>query len=196
MRNRQIAAYVAFGGITAAGVALAATSFPLLIPFYLALGGRFLGTVRAVKRVNEASVALSNGDALAGRALAEPVAQGVVGARARPRARRAARRDRGCARRQGRAGARARAPRAREAVAAPDPAPVLLLHGDQPADRARPHQGSAPRARGARPGAGRRGAQAVVLDRADAPVLRRGRDPDRASSTTTSSTIGCARGCR
>lgn len=75
VRNRQIAAYVAFGGITAAGVALAATSFPLLIPFYLALGGRFLGTVRAVKRVNEASVALSNGDALAGRALAEPVSR-------------------------------------------------------------------------------------------------------------------------
>src|SRR5512144_2454100 len=59
VRNRQLAAYVAFGGITAAGVALAASSFPLLIPFYLALGGRFLGTVRAVKRVNEASVALS-----------------------------------------------------------------------------------------------------------------------------------------
>jgi hypothetical protein len=75
VRNRQIAAYVAFGGITAAGVALAASSFPLLIPFYLALGGRFVGTVRAVKRVNEASVALSNGDALAGRALAEPVSR-------------------------------------------------------------------------------------------------------------------------
>ncbi|HEU0031026.1 MAG TPA: hypothetical protein VFQ53_10375 [Kofleriaceae bacterium] len=75
VRNRQMAAYVAFGGITAAGVALAATSFPLLIPFYLALGGRFLGTVRAVKKVNEASVALSNGDALAGRALAEPVSR-------------------------------------------------------------------------------------------------------------------------
>jgi len=75
VRNRQVAAYVAFGGITAAGVALAATSFPLLIPFYLALGGRFVGTVRAVQRVNEASVALSNGDAIAGRALAEPVAR-------------------------------------------------------------------------------------------------------------------------
>ncbi len=75
VRNRQIAAYLAFGGITAAGVALAASSFPLLIPFYLALGGRFVGTVRAVKRVNEASVALSNGDALTGRALAEPVSR-------------------------------------------------------------------------------------------------------------------------
>src|SRR5687768_8778180 len=75
VRNRQIAAYVTFGGITAAGVALAATSFPLLIPFYLALGGRFFGTVRAVKRVNEASVALSNGNSLEGRALAEPVAR-------------------------------------------------------------------------------------------------------------------------
>ena len=75
VRNRQVAAYVAFGGITAAGVALAATSFPLLIPFYLALGGRFVGTVRAVKRVNEASVALSNGDARQGRELAEPVSR-------------------------------------------------------------------------------------------------------------------------
>ena len=73
VRNRQMAAYLAFGGITAAGVALAASSFPLLIPFYLALGGRFIGTVRAVKRVNEASVALSNGDSIEGRALAEPV---------------------------------------------------------------------------------------------------------------------------
>jgi hypothetical protein len=75
VRNRQLAAYIAFGGITAAGVALAASSFPLLIPFYLALGGRFMGTVRAVKRVNQASVALSNGDAAAGRALAEPVSR-------------------------------------------------------------------------------------------------------------------------
>ncbi|MGE0546520.1 MAG: hypothetical protein AB7O24_05935 [Kofleriaceae bacterium] len=73
VRSRQMAAYVAFGGVTAAGVALAAVSFPILIPFYLALGGRFLGTVRAVKRVNEASVALSNGDAAAGRELAMPV---------------------------------------------------------------------------------------------------------------------------
>ncbi|HEY1559157.1 MAG TPA: hypothetical protein VGF94_30255 [Kofleriaceae bacterium] len=73
VRSRQLAAYVAFGGVTAAGVALAATSFPVLVPFYLALGGRFVGTVRAVRRVNEASVALSKGDAAAGRALAEPV---------------------------------------------------------------------------------------------------------------------------
>ena len=58
VRSRQAAAYAVFGGITAAGVALAATSFPLLVPFYVVLGGRFLGTVRAVGRVNEASVAL------------------------------------------------------------------------------------------------------------------------------------------
>ncbi|MDX2089410.1 MAG: hypothetical protein SFX73_16275 [Kofleriaceae bacterium] len=73
VRSRQAAAYAVFGGITAAGVALAATSFPLLVPFYVALGGRFLGTVRAVGRVNEASVALSNGDSAQGRALAEPI---------------------------------------------------------------------------------------------------------------------------
>jgi hypothetical protein len=75
VRNRQIAQYIAFGGITTAGVALAATSFPVLVPFYLALGGRFLGTVRAVKQVNEASVALSRGDAAHGRELAERVAR-------------------------------------------------------------------------------------------------------------------------
>jgi tetratricopeptide (TPR) repeat protein len=75
VRNRQLAVFVAFGGITAAGVALAAVSFPLLIPFYAVLGSRFLGQIRAVKRVNQASVALSNGDAATGRALAEPVAR-------------------------------------------------------------------------------------------------------------------------
>jgi tetratricopeptide (TPR) repeat protein len=75
VRNRQVAAYVVLGGITAAGVALAAASFPLLIPFYAAFGGRFIGNVRAVKRVNQASVALSNGDSAAGRALAEPIAR-------------------------------------------------------------------------------------------------------------------------
>ena len=75
VRNRQLAVFVAFGGITVAGVALAAASFPLLIPFYAALGSRFIGQVRAVKRVNEASVALSNGDSATGRALAEPVAR-------------------------------------------------------------------------------------------------------------------------
>jgi len=73
VRTQQIVQYVAFGGISAAGVALAATSFPVLVPFYLALGCRFFGAVRAVKRVNEASVALSKGDAVTGRALAEPV---------------------------------------------------------------------------------------------------------------------------
>ncbi len=73
VRNRQVAAYVAFGSITAAGVALAAASFPVLIPLYVLLGGRFMGTINAVKKVNQASVALSNGDAAQGRALAEPV---------------------------------------------------------------------------------------------------------------------------
>lgn len=62
VRKRQVAAYVAFGAITASGVALAAASFPFLIPFYAVLGGRFFGTVRAVQQVNQASVALSNGE--------------------------------------------------------------------------------------------------------------------------------------
>jgi hypothetical protein len=73
VRNRQIASYIAFGTVSAAGTVWAAATFPVLVPFYLLLGGRFLGTVRAVRRVNEASVALSRGDAKAGRELAEPV---------------------------------------------------------------------------------------------------------------------------
>ncbi len=73
VRSRQIAAYVVLGSVTSAGVALAATTFPVLVPFYLALGGRFIGTVRAVRKLNEASVALSRGEAATGRALAEPV---------------------------------------------------------------------------------------------------------------------------
>jgi hypothetical protein len=73
VRNRQLAAYVVFGGIMAIGVSLAATSLPVLIPFYAALCGRVVGHVRAVRRVNQASVALSNGDASGGRALAEPI---------------------------------------------------------------------------------------------------------------------------
>ncbi|HEY4239854.1 MAG TPA: hypothetical protein VGM88_08560 [Kofleriaceae bacterium] len=74
VRSRQAAAYVVFGGIMTAGTAIAAVSAPWLVPFYLILGGRFLGTVRAVHRVNEASAAIATGDVGAGRALAEPVA--------------------------------------------------------------------------------------------------------------------------
>jgi tetratricopeptide (TPR) repeat protein len=75
VRNRQVAWYLAFGGIMAAGVALAATSLPVMIPFYAALCGRLVGQVRAVKRVNQASAALSNGDIATGRALAEPISR-------------------------------------------------------------------------------------------------------------------------
>jgi len=73
VRNRQVVAFGIVGGVTALGVGLAATSFPILLPLYVALGGRFFGTVRAVRKINEASVALSRGDAATGRALAEPV---------------------------------------------------------------------------------------------------------------------------
>jgi tetratricopeptide (TPR) repeat protein len=75
VRNRQVAWYLAFGGIMTVGVALAATSLPFMIPFYAALCGRLVGQVRAVKRVNQASAALSSGDTAAGRALAEPVSR-------------------------------------------------------------------------------------------------------------------------
>ena len=179
VRNRQVAAYVAFGGITAAGVALAASSFPLLIPFYLLLGGRFVGTVRAVRRVNEASVALSNGDAT-GAASSPSLSRDRVVPRPRPALADSGSRSRR-ARRPGRASARARPARACSPVTAPDPAPVQLLHRDQPADGARPAQGGSQRPRGARWRAARRGPQALVLDRADAPHGRGGRDPrDRA----------------
>ena len=150
VRNRQIAAYVAFGGITAAGVALAATSFPVLVPFYLALGGRFFGTVRAVKRVNEASVALSKGDAAAGPRARRAGDACVVGA---GRVRALAELRVAIADALDGHGEQAldRVRRARaQAVAAADPAPVLVLHGDQSAHRARPHEGSAQPARVAR----------------------------------------------
>ena len=75
VRNRQVAWYVAFGSIMAVGVTLAASSLPIMIPFYAALCGRLVGQVRAVKRVNQASAALSNGDTAAGRALAEPISR-------------------------------------------------------------------------------------------------------------------------
>ncbi|HEU4729526.1 MAG TPA: tetratricopeptide repeat protein [Kofleriaceae bacterium] len=75
VRNRQVAWYVAFGGLMAVGVTLAATSLPMMIPFYAALCGRLVGQVRAVKRVNQASAALSSGDTTTARALAEPVSR-------------------------------------------------------------------------------------------------------------------------
>ena len=73
VRNRQLVAYATIGTMFAAGFTLAATSFPVLVPFYLVLAGRFVGTGRSVRKVNEASVALSRGDSAAGRALAEPI---------------------------------------------------------------------------------------------------------------------------
>src|SRR5437868_7843535 len=59
VRNRQLAWYLAFGSIMTVGVALAASSLPIMIPFYAALCGRLFGQVRAVRRVNQASAALS-----------------------------------------------------------------------------------------------------------------------------------------
>ena len=186
MRNRQIAAYVAFGGITAAGVALAATSFPLLDPVlprarrpvrrHRARGqARQRGERRAVERRRRST----------GRALAEPVARawwapGRVRALAELRVAIADALDG-----QRRAGARARPPRPRAAVAAPDPAPVLVLHRDQPPHRARPHQGGAPssssRAAASRPA---RCSGCRTGSRRCTSARRRGRDPDRGIDDT------------
>src|SRR4051812_49808971 len=47
VRKRQLAAYIAFGGITAAGVGLAGSSVPLLVGLYAGHGGPFLRPVRA-----------------------------------------------------------------------------------------------------------------------------------------------------
>ena len=174
VRNRQVAWYLAFGGIMAVGVTLAATSLPLMIPFYAALCGRLVGQVRAVKRVNQASAALSNGDTAAGRALAEPVSR-AWWAPGRVRiARRAPGRVRRRARRPRRSGPGAAAPGPRQAVAPPGPVPVLLLHRDQPPDRARPHQGGPRPARQPRRHPVRRGPAVLALDRRDAPRRRRG----------------------
>jgi hypothetical protein len=73
VRTVQLVQYLAFGGVTAAGVTLAAVAMPALLPLWAFVGGNFIVTQRAVRRVNEASVALSRGDSVSGRALAEPV---------------------------------------------------------------------------------------------------------------------------
>ena len=78
----------------------------------------------------------------------------------------------------GEQGARSRTARARKLSPRLIQHQFSLLHGDQPADRARSHEGSARPARGPRRRADRRGAQAVVLDRGDAPRGRR--EPARA----------------
>jgi hypothetical protein len=73
LRARNWGIYALCGGITAAGVGFAWATVPIAIPIYLLLGGRFFSSVTAVHRLNDASIALSLGDAKAAKALAEPI---------------------------------------------------------------------------------------------------------------------------
>jgi hypothetical protein len=73
-RARNWGIYAICGGITAAGVAFAAVTVPAAIPIYLLLGGRFFSSVNAIARLNQASIALSMGDGVEAKRLAEPVA--------------------------------------------------------------------------------------------------------------------------
>ncbi len=75
LRTRNVLAYGLIGGVTVSGIALAAVTFPPIIPLYVVLGGRFAASANAIQRLNAASAALGRGDALAAQQAAEPVAK-------------------------------------------------------------------------------------------------------------------------
>jgi hypothetical protein len=75
LRTRNVLAYGLIGGVTLSGIALAAVTFPPIIPLYLVLGGRFAASANAIHRLNEASAALGRGDAAGAQNAAEPVAK-------------------------------------------------------------------------------------------------------------------------
>jgi hypothetical protein len=75
LRTRNVLAYGLIGGVTLSGIALAAVTFPPIIPLYLVLGGRFAASANAIHRLNEASAALGRGDAAGAQKAAEPVAK-------------------------------------------------------------------------------------------------------------------------
>lgn len=75
LRTRNVLAYGLIGGVTVSGIALAAMTFPPIIPLYVVLGGRFAASANAIQRLNTASAALGRGDAKAAQAAAEPVAK-------------------------------------------------------------------------------------------------------------------------
>jgi hypothetical protein len=75
LRTRNVLAYGLIGGVTISGIALAAITFPMIIPLYVVLGGRFAASANAIQRLNEASAALGRGDAADAQRAAEPVAR-------------------------------------------------------------------------------------------------------------------------
>jgi hypothetical protein len=75
LRARNVLAYGLIGGVTVSGIALAAVTFPPIIPLYVVLGGRFAASANAIQRLNAASAALGRGDAAAAQQAAEPVAK-------------------------------------------------------------------------------------------------------------------------
>lgn len=75
LRARNVLAYGLIGGVTVSGIALAAVTFPPIIPLYVVLGGRFAASANAIQRLNAASAALGRGDAVEAQKAAEPVAR-------------------------------------------------------------------------------------------------------------------------
>ncbi len=75
LRARNVLAYGLIGGVTVSGIALAAVTFPPIIPLYVVLGGRFAASANAIQRLNAASAALGRGDSAAAQQAAEPVAR-------------------------------------------------------------------------------------------------------------------------
>lgn len=75
LRARNVLAYGLIGGVTVSGIALAAMTFPPIIPLYVVLGGRFAASANAIQRLNTASAALGRGDAKAALDAALPVAK-------------------------------------------------------------------------------------------------------------------------
>jgi hypothetical protein len=75
LRARNFGIYALCGTVTAAGVFFAWATVPIAIPVYLALGGRFFSSVTAVHKLNDASVALSLGDSVGAKKIAEPISK-------------------------------------------------------------------------------------------------------------------------
>jgi hypothetical protein len=75
LRTRNVLAYSLIGGVTLSGIALAAMTFPPVIPLYLVLGGRFAASANAIQKLNASSAALGRGEAATAQREAEPVAK-------------------------------------------------------------------------------------------------------------------------
>ena len=194
LRARNVLAYGLIGGVTVSGIALAAVTFPPIIPLYVVLGGRFAASANAIpapqprraRRWGEANSA-------AAQQAAEPVAPGLVATA--PRAGAGGDPGGGGAgdRWPGRAGAAAAAARARSAVGAQRAAPQLAVHRGAPAGAAGQAVRSADGLHGDGGAAAGRGAEGGALAGRAAPGVRRGQALE---STRRRCTSGRARGWR